>query len=177
MASSSSDGLPISNAPQPLKGRCKCILTRPDPSLTFCTRRVGAARQGPQTPRLPPVSPSHLRQSLLTSSPLLLLIMLPQLNSTSRGFNLLVFTFTFLTSSPLDCAPVELHKDQQRIQSSCFHSSSRFLRLGFQLNVVFQIWQSVCTSAASLRDASCTVSAGKRSKAAQWSDIIHHLIL
>ena len=145
MASSSSDGLPISNAPQPLKGRCKCILTRPDPSLTFCTRRVGAARQGPQTPRLPPVSPSHLRQSLLTSS-------------------------------PLDCAPVELHKDQQRIQSSCFHSSSRFLRLGFQLNVVFQIWQSVCTSAASLRDASCTVSAGKRSKAAQWSDIIHHPI-
>ena len=129
---------------QPLKGSCKCILTRPDPSLTFCTRRVGAARQGPQTPRLPPVSPSHLRQSLLTSS-------------------------------PLDCAPVELHK--QRIQSSCFHSSSRFLRLGFQLNVVFQIWQSVCTSAASLRDASCTVSAGKRSKAAQWSDIIHHLIL
>ena len=98
--------------------------------------------------------------------------------SSSVSFSSPAITSHFIAAAPLDyLAPVELHKDQQRIQSSCFHSSSRFLRLGFQLNVVFQIWQSVCTSAASLRDASCTVSAGKRSKAAQWSDIIHHLIL
>ena len=103
-----------------------------------------------QTPPLPPLSPPHLRQSLHRPPHFML-----QLESTiSEEVAIFLFLFLFLFRVALS-------------------------RLSFQLNVVFSslpgtfhILQSVLTSpAASLRDASCTVSMekGQRQSSAKIS--------
>ena len=102
-----------------------------------------------QTPLLPPLSPPHLRQSLHHPPHFML-----QLKSTISEDEVAIFLFSFLFRAVLS-------------------------RLGFKLNVVFSslpgtfhIWQSVLTSpAASLRDASCTVSMekGQRQSSAKIS--------